>query len=63
MSTRLVPEHFNPRGLPKRAFATYEDAVAFKVAIHQADRLHSYRCPFCGCWHLATNRKAPRRSL
>lgn len=47
-----MPEHFGPHYKPKRAFDSEADARAFIEASHRP--LTTYRCGFCGAWHLAT---------
>lgn len=50
MGERIVGEHFNPRGEPKRGYSSErrakEEAKRFGKAY--------YRCGVCGKFHLAT---------
>jgi hypothetical protein len=57
---RLAPEHFNPRGLPKRSFATHAAAERYLLEHEVRQRFHSYQCTVCRCWHLATTRTVTR---
>jgi hypothetical protein len=38
----------------KRRFATQAEAVALLIVLRRKDgeRMHSYKCPFCHCWHI-----------
>ena len=50
MARRIVPDHFNSDGRPKRAYPDEQ------VARIEAQRLGMsyYRCDFCGKYHLAS---------
>ncbi len=47
---RLVGEHFNRDGLPKRGFPDY--LTAYMIGLEHD--LVAYECSVCGQWHLAT---------
>ncbi len=57
----LVPRYVRPRschrldGTAKIAFDSRSDARR-RCAKHE----HTYRCKFCGAWHLATTKRKPR---
>ena len=59
---RLVPEHFRPDGLPKRAFPTVDAAQPLIEANPGSKRrpYHAYECPLCKQWHIG--KRPPRRS-
>ena len=50
MARRIVPDHFNSDGRPKRAYPNEQ------VARAEAQRFGKtfYRCEFCGKYHLAS---------
>jgi len=47
---RLLGEHFNRDGRPKRGFPDY--LTAYMVGIEHG--LKAYECSVCGKWHLAS---------
>lgn len=55
--SRLLGEHFKRDGLPKRRYLTQAEAQKARGKAH--DKV--YRCKFCGGWHRATRRTAPRK--
>lgn len=59
--TRLVAEHFGPRGKPKRAFDTLAAASEFRRNTNGTKRKRIYRCGVCGAFHLGRKQKAARR--
>ena len=48
--------HWRADGSPKARFASPADAerAAFDARLHHGTELVSYRCEFCGGWHLGT---------
>lgn len=52
MPDRILGEHFNRNGKPKKAFPTQAAAYKF-IRAHHLDA-ESYACTFCGRYHLAT---------
>jgi len=50
MTRRLLGEHFNRDGRPKRAYPDYLTAYM----LGQEYGLTAYECTFCGKWHLAS---------
>jgi hypothetical protein len=50
--TRLVAEHFGPRGVPKRAFASQAEAGEFRRSREGLRQKRVYRCGVCNLWHL-----------
>lgn len=50
---RIVAEHFNQRGVPKRSFKSREEAFAFKNQ-HEVGGKKPYKCNFCGNYHLGS---------
>jgi hypothetical protein len=54
-SGRILGEHFNRFGKPKRGFPNEQAARRFKQKSNQTKHLHHYRCSFCGQWHLAND--------
>lgn len=50
---RLIPEHFNMVGDPKKRFKTQDDA---ELAAWM-NGMKCYECSFCGDWHLANKEK------
>jgi hypothetical protein len=59
--TRLVAEHFNPDGRPKRSFAYAFDCAKYLEDKDWVGLFGYYRCKFCGHWHL-TSRKNKAKS-
>lgn len=50
-----MSEHFGPSGRPKLSFDTAAEAQAWIAEHHQTGAMHTYRCTFCGDWHMASN--------
>lgn len=50
MTRRVLGEHFNRDGRPKRAYPDYLTAYM----LGQEYGLTAYECTFCGKWHLAS---------
>ena len=50
MTRRLLGEHFNRDGQPKRGFDTYLSAYMTGLEYDMT----AYECSFCGKWHLAS---------
>jgi hypothetical protein len=51
---RLIAEHFNVLGKPKRSFSSREAALEF--SLYTEDQM-PYECSFCGKWHNGKNSK------
>lgn len=49
MSDRMIPEHFNTLGKPKKPYYTLFEAES---AAWLSD-MDCYECSFCGYWHLS----------
>jgi hypothetical protein len=51
LGVQILPDHLKADGNPKRRFSTPAKAMEFATD-YRLDQT-SYRCSFCGSWHLA----------
>lgn len=56
MGSQVYRNHVNRDGLPKRAFASPEEAYKFLDITHTRDKCKVYQCKLCDKWHLATRK-------
>lgn len=50
---RILGEHFNRDGTPKKSFGSQKAAIKF-IDQNPKQPLKAYRCEFCKKWHVAT---------
>jgi hypothetical protein len=54
--SRLAPEHFNPVGRPKRAFAKQKDCTQYLRDNDWVGLFGFYKCSWCDQWHLTARK-------
>lgn len=60
---RMVAEHFNQNGKPKRGFPNMEAAKKFLSRQGWTGLYRSYECSFCGKWHIASKKGVAKKNL
>jgi hypothetical protein len=60
---RLVAEHFNQRGRPKRSFKTQQAAHEYLLREDLIGLYGYYQCGVCTHWHLTSRKYKSKKDL